>query len=89
MILSEVQQRQNSRGHIERGIMPVTDRCGATPDTDILCIIKTIRTHIRAGQHSSFCVGDRYGSRVCEILLQFGSVAIVPERIHQAGSLSL
>jgi len=39
--------------------------------------------------NSSFCVGDNYGTRVCETVLQFGSVAVVPERIHEAGSLPM
>ena len=37
--------------------------------------------------NSSFCVGERYGTRVCETVLQFGSVAVVPERIHEEGAL--
>ena len=59
MILSEVQQRQNSRGHIERGVTPVTDRSGATPDTGKSLHNLIYKDTQRSGQ-PLFCVGIRY-----------------------------
>ena len=39
--------------------------------------------------HPSFCVGDRYGTGILETVLQFGSVARLPQRIHEEGTLSV
>ena len=58
MIMSEVQQRTDdvtSAGVMSLGIMPVTDRFGATPNTGN-SVVKKIRT-TKGRDHSLFCFG--------------------------------